>query len=119
MTVPLRLVMDADGVFVDFVGGVLRDVKELSGVDVPLSALPDWDIFAAIETQTFAGMEALLRERIEQPMEDGVEFATFENERGIAPIREIIQRENAPLLIDEYRDTIDDWKSRPALWTNA
>lgn len=60
--------MDADGVFVDFIGGVLRETKALTGRNVAREALVNWDIFSDIERITgHEGLKDLLVEHVDAP----------------------------------------------------
>lgn len=64
----IELVMDADGVFVDFIGGVLRETKILTGRDVARSQLTNWDIFKDLEEITgHKGLADLLGEHVDAP----------------------------------------------------
>jgi len=63
---PISLVMDADGVFVDFVGGVLDALEEMSGERMAPEELPDWQIFDRIEAR-FPGQKKALRDRVVVP----------------------------------------------------
>lgn len=64
----IEIVMDADGVFVDFIGGVLRETKILTGRNVERSRLTNWDIFKDLEAITgHKGLEGLLLEHVDAP----------------------------------------------------
>lgn len=63
---PIRVVMDADGVFVDFVGGVMQEAWILTGRHFVREQFPNWDIFAVFEKEV-PGLKKKLHERIARP----------------------------------------------------
>lgn len=69
----MKLLMDADGVFVDFVGGVLDVVEEIAGLRIAPEELPDWQIFDRLEARMVEGpgyrphLKQELRDRIAVP----------------------------------------------------
>ncbi len=66
-TRPITLIMDADGVFVDFVGGVLRETLKLKGRSIAPESLPDWQIFGRLEQLAGTGTKKALHDRIKLP----------------------------------------------------
>lgn len=64
---PLRVLMDADGVFVDFVHGVLQETHRLTGQTVRSVDITKWDLFDQISEITGrTDLTKLLPERVKQ-----------------------------------------------------
>jgi len=63
---PITVVMDADGVFVDFVGGVLEKHTAMTGKVVTKEELPDWDIFDRLEALS-PGSSLSLKRYVAEP----------------------------------------------------
>lgn len=62
------ILLDADGVFVDFVGGVLKIVKDLTQKELAPEQFPTWEIMDKLEGLTgVAGLEADVRHYIGRP----------------------------------------------------